>query len=423
MRIKLIAVLVVVTLIGPNALASSLLGKSCPKQASTKVVKGQTFKCLKKNGKLVWTLTSKTPSVKPTPTPRPSSSTNPTPVPTSSNQPTPSPTQTNSRYSPTGEPFKSSEYPNIGKYAKSLVLEDRTRSSSGIEVSWDPTTTSAKREFLGKQIATIEQIYGPLIPKGSSIRVIVMGANKEWSRAQLRELSGTSDVFWNDYNNKFVVSTKCAKPNGFVEPDNKYPDEYTTYRGLGGGISPGKAFAFVTMSNCDNYIENDILFHEVFHSVQFLNSYVTAPYLDNRAYGWGLMPPWMREGQAQYFGMRMSENFSNQSVVFDNGGAIWWNIGSRWKTEYEYLQTYQSSDPYWAGAIMYEYLLAKFGLEKTLEVFNETVKKDRAGNLDEVTRFEPFDKTFLEIFGQTRQSFFEEVKPYIQWSLDQKPRS
>lgn len=326
-------------------------------------------------------------------------------------------------YTPTGKPFTFSDFPNIGRYAKSLILEDRSELGSGIEASWDPTTTKAKREFLGKQIELIEQIYGSLIPKGSSIRVIVMGADKEWSRSQLRELSGSSDAFWNDYNNKFVVSTKCAKPNGFVEPDNKYPDEYTTYRGLGGGISPGKAFAFVTMSNCDDYIEKDILFHEVFHSVQFLNAYVTAPYLDNRAYGWGLIPPWMREGQAQYFGMRMSENFSNQSVVFDNGGVIWWNIGSRWKTEYEYLQTYQTSDPYWAGAIMYEYLLAKYGLEKTLEIYSETVKKDRVGNLEEATRFEPFDKTFYEIFGQTRQSFFEEVKPYIQWSLDQKPRS
>ena len=274
---------------------------------------------------------------------------------------------------------------------------------------------------MGAQIQAMKKRFTPLIPRGSILTIIVMGADVDWSREQLKILSLDNPDIWRDYNDRFYVASKCSKNEyGLVETDNKWPGPYTTYRGLGGGTIPGKAFAFVTMSNCDDYVEKDILYHETFHSVQWLNSYITAEYLGNQSFGWGIVPPWIKEGQAQYIGMRMANNFEGPSVVYDTGGVIWWNAGvaNRWKSEYEYLTTYETSDAYWIGAIMQEYLIAKFGIEKVMKIYDVTLKRDKIGNFDSATRYAPFDEAFEEVFGQTRISFIEEVRPYIQWSMD-----
>ena len=412
---RIIALVLAITVLPHNPIsAATLAGTSCKKVGITKSVKGSLYKCKSVKKKLAWVLepastkttTGKLPSV----------------LQSSSDTSLPTATGNQVQMNPKGAPFTPAEFPSIGAIARDNFKSYSSNLNGFLDVRWDPTTTSAKRSWIGDQISSIEKIYAPFVPSESKITILVIGADKEWAREQLRLLSKDSQPLWDDYNNKFYLATQCSKPNGYVVPDNVYPSDYTTYRALGGGVVPGKAFAFVTMSNCDDYIEKDVMFHEVFHSVQYLNSYKNAPSYGNQSWGWGLLPPWIREGQAQYMGLRMSNNFKNASVVFDGDGAIWWNSGKRWKNEYEYLTTYETGDPYWIGAIMQEYLIAKFGLMKSLEIFDATVKKDKPKNLEIPNRFAPFDEAFLEIFGQSRESFYQEVKPYIQWSLDQQKK-
>ena len=97
-----------------------------------------------------------------------------------------------------------------------------------------------------------------------------------------------------------MIATKYSKINGGVSPDNIWPDDYTFYRGLGGGAIPGNAFYFIAMSNCDDYVEKYILFHERIHAVQWLHTYMTATYNGTQSLGIGIIPTWMKEGQAQY---------------------------------------------------------------------------------------------------------------------------
>lgn len=401
--------------------AASISGTTCSKAGLVKTVKTQNFKCQKVKGKLKWVLKSTksaAPVVAPSPTPTPTLTATPTVTPTPS--PTPTPTVEQTPVTAPGAPFEVVDFPLIGKIAKENFLKLNASEKSVIEVAWDPTTTEAKRKWMGAQIDAIKKYYSALIPEGGNLKIVVMGADVEWSREQIRILANDNPDIWRDYNDRFFVSTKCANPDGYVITDNKWPEPYTTYRGLGGGTIPGKAFAFVTMSNCDAYIEKDILFHEAFHSVQWLNSYITAKYLGNRSFGWGILPPWMKEGQAEYIGLRLANDFKDPSVVYDSGGVIWWNAlpTYRWKTEYDYLTTYDTSDPYWIGAIMQEYLIAKFGIERVMTIYDATVKKDKEGNFDSATRYDAFDEAFSEVFGQTRKSFVNEVKPYIQWSMD-----
>ena len=388
--------------------AANIGSKACTKAGKEKVIQGTPHQCVRKKGKLVWV-------------PKSTKATGPVKTPSSQvpSKEKISPS-TVSRTSKLGEPFTSAEYPIIANLASEIALEKSRKTEGKFEIEWDTSTTIKKRGSLKDQIDQMEAIYGPMIPEGGLIKIIVIGSNVEWAQERLRIATVESPDFYRDYGNKFVVSKKCAAPEGYVIPDNTYPEPFTSYRGIGGGTVPGQGLAFLTMSNCDNYVEQDILFHEAFHSVQWLNSYTSAKFLGNQAFGWGRVPPWFKEGQAQYFGFRMSEKFKKQSVIFDRDEAILSNLGSQgWKSNYELLSTYKTSTPYWIGALLYEYLLAKFGLDKTLLVFDATVKRDQVGGFEPENRYGIFDEAFLEVFGQSRESFLTEATTYVDWIVEQ----
>lgn len=413
MRVRPVGIFVGILLLScpsqmSTADAANTGSKSCTKLGKLTVIQGTQHQCARKKGKLVWVPKS-TKKITPT-----KSSTTEMPIPEKS------PSSTVSRISKFGEPFTKTEYPIIASIASDLVLQKSQLSGGKFEIEFDSSTTSKKRESLTIQIEYMNAVYGPMIPRNGLLKLIVIGTDVEWAQERLRLASIESPDFYRDYGNKFMVSKKCAAPDGYVIPDNKYPEPFTSYRGIGGGTVPGQGIAFLTMSNCDNYVEHDILFHEAFHSVQWLNSYTSAKFLGNQAFGWGRVPPWFKEGQAQYFGYRMSEQFKKQSVILDREEAILSNLDSArgWKNDYELLTSYKTSTPYWIGALLYEYLLAKFGLDKTLHVFDATVKRDEVGAFDSAKRYTIFDEAFLEVFGQSRESFITEATSYVDWLIE-----
>ena len=150
-----------------------------------------------------------------------------------------------------------------------------------------------------------------------------------------------------------------------------------------------------------------------------MNTYITSPFQGRQSWGNGTVATWLHEGQAEYFGLLLKEDFQWKSFSLDAGKIVGSNISQQWKTDYKYLNGYTSNDSYFVGGVMYEYLLAKFGLEKTLRIYNDSVNLVKIGDFDTATRYVPFETAFESTFGQSVSSFYEEVKPYIQWSVDQ----
>jgi hypothetical protein len=146
-------------------------------------------------------------------------------------------------------------------------------------------------------------------------------------------------------------------------------------------------------------------------------TYKTYTELSSQNIGGYGTPAWVIEGQAQYMGLRLSTGFVPRNVSEDLERLVPANIGDSWKGEYSTLMNQKISDEYWVGAIMTEYMYAKFGYKKTLSIFEEVVKLGFDGNFDEEVRYLNFDRAFLKIFGQTPSSLFEEAKPYIAWSI------
>jgi hypothetical protein len=315
-------------------------------------------------------------------------------------------------------PIKSADYPLIGTLAKNTILNQKGSVHDPFVKYWDPTTTELKRKFYSEQIEIMKKYFSPLIPKNSKAHIYILGSNKEWACQEV--FKKASDVLM--FSTMYQVSSKCeTTPEGGLILDAKYPADYTNYRGAGLGFSVlGTGVGMVATSNCDTkYLERDLLIHETFHAIQWI---YTSHKLDSKeavkvpkVTG----PIWMVEGSATYMGYLLSADGIWTSYGEDKRGNILTNNGT-WKLGWEKFNEDYMGDAYPIGAVMYEYMLAKYGLERTLSFWpvaiNRLSTKDLTSDLPRVAASKV---AFQTVFGLSVEDYLNEVKPYIEWSLEQ----
>ena len=314
-------------------------------------------------------------------------------------------------------PIKSADYPLIGSLSKNTILNQKGSVHNPFVISWDPTTTELKRKFYSEQIEIMKKYFSPMIPNNSKANIYILGSDKEWSCGVFKK---APDVFM--FSKMYQVSSKCATtPQGALILDAE-SGPYTNYRGAGQGLSVlGTGAGMVALSNCDqNNLERDILIHETFHAIQWI---YTSFKLDSevavklpKVTG----PLWMVEGSATYMGYLLSADGVWTSYGEDKRKSIRGNNGG-WKKSYEEFN--KSGDDYSIGAVMYEYLLAKYGLERTLSFWSVATNSLSPEDLTkDLARVAASKKAFQTVFGLSVEDFLNEVRPYIAWSLEQADR-
>jgi len=314
-------------------------------------------------------------------------------------------------------PIKSADYPLIGTLAKNTILNQKGSEHDPFVKYWDPTTTELKRKFYSEQIEMMKKYFSPMVPNNSKAHIYILGSNKEWACQEVFKKASDALMF----STMYQVSSKCeTTPEGGLILDAKYPADYTNYRGAGLGFSVlGTGVGMVATSNCDTkYLERDLLIHETFHAIQWI---YTSHKLDSKeavkvpkVTG----PLWMVEGSATYVGYLLTADGIWTSYGEDKRGFILGNNGA-WKKSYEEFNK-DPTEAYSIGAVMYEYLLAKYGLERTLSFWpvaiNRLSTKDLTSDLPRVAASK---EAFQTVFGLSVEDYLNEVKPYIEWSLEQ----
>jgi len=315
-------------------------------------------------------------------------------------------------------PIKSADYPLIGTLAKNTILNQKGSEHDPFVKYWDPTTTEFKRKFYSEQIEIMKKYFSPMVPNNSKAHIYILGSNKEWACKEV--FKKASDVLM--ISTMYQVSSKCeTTPEGRLILDAVPPANYTTYGGAGVGLSVlGNGVGMVALSNCDTrYLNQDLLIHETFHAIQWI---YTSYKLDSKeavkvpkVTG----PIWMVEGSATYMGYLLSADGIWTSYGEDKRRNILTNRGT-WKLGWEKFNEDYLGDAYPIGAVMYEYMLAKYGLERTLSFWPEALNilnpYDRTDDLARVTASEV---AFQTVFGLSVEDYLNEVKPYIEWSLEQ----
>ena len=317
-------------------------------------------------------------------------------------------------------PIKSADYALVGSLAKNTILNQKGSVHNPFVISWDPTTTELKRKFYSEQIEIMKKYFSPMIPNNSKANIYIFGSSKDWACEEV--LKKASDALM--FSTTYQVSSKCeTTPEGGLILDAARGADYTNYRGAGQGLSVlGTGAGMVALSNCDeNKLERDILIHETFHAIQWIytsfkldsNEAVKIPKVTG--------PLWIVEGSATYMGYLLSADGIWTSYGEDKRGNILANSGS-WKNGYEKFND-DGSEAYSIGAVMYEYMLAKYGLERTLSFWPEAVNSLSTKDLsNELARIAASKKAFQTVFGLSVEDFLNEAKPYIEWSLEQARR-
>ena len=317
------------------------------------------------------------------------------------------------------DPIKSADYPLIGSLSKNTILNQKGSVHNPFVISWDPTTTELKRKFYSEQIEIMKKYFSPMIPNNSKANIYILGSDKKWSCEEVFKKASDALMFSTTYQ----VSSKCeTTPEGGLILDAARGADYTNYRGAGAGLSVlGHGVGMVALSNCDqNNLERDILIHETFHAIQWI---YTSFKLDSevavklpKVTG----PLWMVEGSATYVGYLLSADGVWTSFGEDKRESIRGNNGG-WKKSYEEFN--KSGDDYSIGAVMYEYLLAKYGLERTLSFWSVATNSLSPEDLTkDLARVAASKKAFQTVFGLSVEDFLNEVRPYIAWSLEQAGR-
>ena len=332
--------------------------------------------------------------------------------------PTSTPVKKKAEPLPSIAPIKSDDYPLVGALAKNMILNQKGSVHNPFVIYWDPTTTELKRKFYSEQIEIMKNYFSPMIPNNSKANIYILGSDKEWACEVFKK---APDAFM--FSTMYQVSTKCATtPQGALILDAE-SGPYTNYRGAGQGLSVlGTGAGMVALSNCDkNKLERDILIHETFHAIQWIYTSFKLDSKEAVKLPKVTGPLWIVEGSATYMGYLLSADGIWTSYGEDKRGNILANSGS-WKNGYEKFNA-DGNDAYSIGAVMYEYMLAKYGLERTLsfwpEVINSLSTKDLTNDL---ARRAASKVAFQTVFGLSVEDFLNEVKPYIEWSLVQADR-
>ena len=332
--------------------------------------------------------------------------------------PTSTPVKKKAEPLPSIAPIKSADYPLVGALAKNMILNQKGSVHNPFVIYWSPTTTELKRKFYSEQIEIMKNYFSPMIPNNSKANIYILGSDKEWSCEVFKK---APDVFM--FSKMYQVSSKCATtPQGALILDAE-SGPYTNYRGAGQGLSVlGTGVGMVALSNCDeNKLERDILIHETFHAIQWIytsfkldsNEAVKIPKVTG--------PLWIVEGSATYMGYLLSADGIWTSYGEDKRGNILANSGS-WKNGYEKFND-DGLEAYSIGAVMYEYMLAKYGLERTLSFWPEAINSLSTKDLtNDLARRAASKVAFQTVFGLSVEDFLNEVKPYIEWSLVQADR-
>jgi hypothetical protein len=330
-------------------------------------------------------------------------------------------------------PIKSADYPLVGALAKNTIINQKGSVHNPFVMYWDPTTTELNRKFYSEQIEIAKKYFSPMIPNNSKAHIYILGSDKKWSCEEVFKKASDGLMI----STRYLVSSKCeTTPEGWLIADAASGAEYRDYPGAGGGLSVlGNGFGMVAFSNCGRKAlgGEDLLFHEAFHAIQWI---YTSHKLDSKeavklASNKQSSPMWMTEGSAQYIGYLLSAegvragpasaNNIWTSAAEDKRGFILGNSGA-WNKSYEEFDAAWNPDAYSIGAVMYEYLLAKYGLERTLSFWPESHNSLDPNYIwidrNSLARKAASKVAFQRVFGVSFEDFFKEVKPYIKWSLE-----
>ena len=419
--VRISAVLIVMFLIQPPAIASVKAGSACTKQGVKQISGGKSFTCVKQGKKLVWNkgVAVKKPLAPVVASPQPSA--NPTPSPSPSATPTPQP-------SPTAVPVQNEaqwQDPRVGtpctKEGESIpnqiflltcmpaskivpgstdnklywfqnnpppgwVSDQPAKASpspspSKKKVAFTPWATTFDTEDMTQiALAKTTEYLGTVKPSNAYTLFVDPALPATDRERVLKSIDYVNGAFSNLLQGRVKVflgtthqwSASAMRGAGTWAGDPGAP--FPCSDGSRDAYCAGPDVALMTFS--DIYKPNSTYgwdvgrlstpAHEMFHTVQFaLNGSNIPP--SNPTY----MPRWIMEGSANYFGFYIVDKLGLGTYQEGRKGQVTTNPGYNTVVPLVQYDNF-NSDPYGIGQAASEYLIASVGFENFLNIWKFT---------------------------------------------------
>jgi hypothetical protein len=185
--------------------------------------------------------------------------------------------------------------------------------------------------------------------------------------------------------------------------------------GMGGFAVPEVPFPFIAIDapcNQNDSAAYGVMPHELSHILQM-------KFGGANPRCWA--PTWLVEGQAQVGATALA--VSESGSASDQHRKSWVDRIVKPTSVAEILsmqgETKDFSE-YTLGAALSEYLVAKGGWKRSLNLFTQSAAQSSSGCLSENEKLTNFNSAFLSLYGESLTDFYAEALPYLQWVVDHR---
>jgi hypothetical protein len=386
--------LISVSTSGPAFAATPKAGGTCTKLGSTVISAGMKFTCVKVKSKLSWN--KGTASVtKP-------QAVAPAKITFISNQ---------KNWGVPDSPIAISLYSTVTSIAATNFFADLPPTNSAV---------TANVQFEGNVIENVKNRFTEAITYTSQKYSGYLAAGERF------DFVGYSSIAWGTTTAQALDSSNQDLARDLANTMPRFGENPTCSNGLpmGGGFSLSylkNPTLMLSAMNCATSSTNPfVVGHEFTHGIQS-EALKSLGLQDPNPASWG--PSWLREGQAQAASAILAQ-WSGASHTTETLKSMVQSQANP-QTKPSYLQYLESNDPvssqeYSMGVVASNYLIARSGWTKSLQVW--VLAASLATNLqrNEATRMINFAQAFKTIYGQSLVDFYAEVEPYLEWQYANK---
>jgi hypothetical protein len=237
---------------------------------------------------------------------------------------------------------------------------------------------------------------------------------------------GYSTIAWGTTTAQALDSTNQSLAMDLANTMPRFGENPNCVAGLtmGGGFSlsylKNPTLMLAGMNCATSFTNPSTVGHEFTHGIQ--SEALKSLGLQNPNPGsWG--PSWLREGQAQAASAILTYWNGSSHTAETLKSMVLFQANPQSKPNYlQYLESNDlvSSQEYSMGLVASNYLIARSGWTKSLQVWVLAASLANNGQAFEVTRMTNFAQAFKTIYGQSLTDFYAEVEPYLEWQYANK---
>ncbi|MDH6423197.1 hypothetical protein [Aurantimicrobium minutum] len=284
----------------------------------------------------------------------------------------------------------------------------------GIEIDFDfqDGVSEEMRGYITENVGYSVAHLGALLGTPEIVHVVGM-STRDWGKEHITGIYPNDGVLSDDMNNMLADGSQWGKATAPCRGMGGFAIGYTENPIIVLDAGTGCTWVDPQEEAAGIDVASDVVSHEFFHLGQTALSGT-----DNISC---VAPTWFSEGQAVVVGIHSSRMDSqSRSAQTRNATLNWLEKASSSSMKQLEKPDYDKMQEYRQGALAVEYLVARSGWKKSLELISEAGRLAGGQCLSDQDLIDGFNTAFLTVYGQSLDQFYAEVTPYLEWSFENK---